>query len=61
MCFSRVIVLSMGPYSCHLVGQPLFKYQDDARSNTHSFSYFSLLVILFTHFILDIKKHAVSN
>ena len=20
---------------CHLVGQPLFKYQDDARSNTH--------------------------
>ena len=26
---------------CHLVGQPLFKYQDDARSNTHKTRTFS--------------------
>jgi len=37
VCWCYVAGLSVGDVvsECHLVGQPLFKYQDDARSNTH--------------------------
>ena len=30
---------------CHLVGQPLFKYQDDARSNTHKIQ-INIIIVL---------------